>query len=71
VDAGENVTYGNKSLPAWYSNMSKKDRDVIRSKTFPGMAKAMADQWGKFVKRSKNKSDIGGFLKKLRTCNTE
>lgn len=25
---------------------SKDDRSVLRSKTFPGIARAMADQWG-------------------------
>ena len=31
-----------KSLPAWYANANAK----TRSKTFPGIAKAMAQQWG-------------------------
>ena len=35
-----------KSMPEWYSNAPKKDRSKIRSKTFPGFAKAMAEQWG-------------------------
>jgi len=36
-----------KSMPSWYSKASsKKDRAKIRSKTFPGIAKAMAVQWG-------------------------
>ena len=35
------VTKGGKSLPAWYSN----SRQVVRSKTFSGIAKAMAEQW--------------------------
>lgn len=34
-----------KSLPTWYSNASIKNRSKIRSKTFPGIAKAMASQW--------------------------
>ena len=34
-----------KSMPTWYSNAPKADRDKIRSKTFPGFAKAMAEQW--------------------------
>ena len=29
----------------WY-NKAGKDRAKIRSKTFPGIAKAMAEQWG-------------------------
>lgn len=35
-----------KSMPEWYSNAPKKDRAKIRSKTFPGIAAAMAEQWG-------------------------
>ena len=37
-----------KTMPAWYAdswNLSKKERARVRSKTFPGIAKAMADQW--------------------------
>lgn len=34
-----------KSMPEWYSNAPKCDRAKIRSKTFPGIAKAMASQW--------------------------
>ena len=30
----------------WYDKVSVKDRSKIRSKTFPGIAKAMAEQWG-------------------------
>jgi len=35
-----------KSMPEWYSNAPKKDRARIRSKTFEGMANAIASQWG-------------------------
>ena len=38
-----------KSMPKWYAeawNLSKEERSKVRSKTFPGIAKAMADQWG-------------------------
>lgn len=38
-----------KSMPTWYSNAPKKDRAKIRSKTFPGFANAMAEQWGNFL----------------------
>lgn len=39
-----------KSHPAWYAEalekgMSKEERQMFRSKTFPGMAQAMAEQW--------------------------
>lgn len=35
------VIHGTKSLPKWYTSASAE----TRSKTFPGMAKAMAEQW--------------------------
>lgn len=38
-----------KTMPAWYSNSSKRmagNRQSVRSKTFAGVAEAMADQWG-------------------------
>lgn len=38
-----------KTLPEWYSNAPKKDRGKIRSRTFPGIAKAMAEQWTKYL----------------------
>ena len=41
---------GNKS-PKWFtdiffSGVSSEERRKLRSKTFPGIADAMADQWG-------------------------
>jgi site-specific DNA-cytosine methylase len=38
-----------KSMPAWYADAWKlpsEERAKLRSKTFPGIAKAMAEQWG-------------------------
>lgn len=38
-----------KTMPAWYAecwNLPKEERARMRSKTFPGFAKAMAEQWG-------------------------
>lgn len=38
-----------KSLPKWYADawrLPKEERAIFRSKTFPGIAKAMAEQWG-------------------------
>lgn len=43
------VIHGGKRLPRWYSNAGK-DRARKRSKTFVGIAKAMAEQWEKFLK---------------------
>ena len=38
-----------KTMPAWYAEawkLPKEERSRVRSKTFPGFAKAMAEQWG-------------------------
>ena len=38
-----------KSMPSWYAelwNLPKEERAKLRSKTFPGIARAMAEQWG-------------------------
>lgn len=38
-----------KSMPQWYADawhMSSEERSKFRSKTFQGIAQAMADQWG-------------------------
>jgi len=37
-----------KSMPTWYAEawkLPKEERSTVRSKTFPGIAKAMAEQW--------------------------
>ena len=39
-----------KTMPSWYAeawHLPKEERAKLRSKTFPGIAKAMAEQWGK------------------------
>lgn len=50
VGKGEYLTTsGGKKIPKWYSDApsgSKAERQKARSKTFLGMAKAMAEQWG-------------------------
>lgn len=33
----------------WQELLPKKDRAKIKAKTFPGIAAAMADQWGRYV----------------------
>ena len=46
VGKGErHVTSGGKSLPKWYNLPPSLDRWKIRSKTFQGIADAMANQW--------------------------
>lgn len=40
---------GGRTMPDWYAeafNLPPHLRSVARSKTFPGIARAMADQWG-------------------------
>lgn len=41
-----------KSMPSWYAEawkLPKEERSTVRSKTFPGIAKAMAEQWGAYL----------------------
>lgn len=35
-----------KSMSKWYNVGDRKNRAKLRSKTFPGIARAMAEQWG-------------------------
>lgn len=50
VDMGEQITYkSGTTMPKWYADawkLSPAERSKVRSKTFPGIAKAMATQWG-------------------------
>ena len=48
VGRGEFITTsGGNTLPKWYSDAKgKRNCTQIRSATFPGIADAMADQWG-------------------------
>ncbi len=46
VDKGEfYVSPSGVKVPAWYSNQKKSTRSTERSRTFPGIAEAMASQW--------------------------
>ncbi len=48
-----------KSMPSWYAEawkLPKEERAKLRSKTFPGIAKAMAEFW------SKQEADMIGIL---------
>lgn len=65
VGKGERVVLSSgKSLPKWYSDsfntrISTEMRRTLRSKTFPGMAKAMAYQWSEYIKNiSAYESDL-------------
>lgn len=51
VGKGEKIIYkSGKSHPKWYAEIlskakTKEERQTLRGKTFPGMAKAFAEQW--------------------------
>ena len=55
VDEGPRVVLSSgRSLPKWYSDsfntrISTEERRRLRSKTFPGLAEAIAEQWGKYI----------------------
>jgi len=55
VDKGEQVKFASgKSMPKWYSDAFKlppKERSIARSKTFPGIAQAMAKQWSEYLEQ--------------------
>ena len=50
VSPPERVKFNSgKSMPKWYADLwrlPKEERSRLRSQTFPGIAKAMAEQWG-------------------------
>lgn len=60
VGKGDRVVLSSgKSLPKWYSDALTKaktpeERRNLRSKTFPGFAKAIAEQWSKYVIEQEN-----------------
>lgn len=53
VQKGEIVEFeSGVKMPKWYADawrLPKEQRSKIRSKTFPGIASAMAEQWGNFL----------------------
>lgn len=60
VDKGEFIEFkSGKRIPKWYSDAmtksnSAEERRNLRSKTFPGFAKAIAEQWSKVVLENEN-----------------
>ena len=53
VDKGEIITFDSgRRMTKWFSetfNVPKQERAKVRSKTFPGIAQAMATQWGEYL----------------------
>lgn len=62
VDKGEMVEFASgKRMPKWYADASRSaDRSNIRSKTFQGIADAMAMQWGRDVRQGEQEDLFGG-----------
>lgn len=50
VDPPKRIKFGSgKTMPKWYADLwhlPREERSRLRSQTFPGFAKAMAEQWG-------------------------
>ena len=50
VGKGEMITYASgRTMPKWYADafrLPKEERSKLRSRTFPGIAHAIAAQWG-------------------------
>lgn len=50
VNPGEHIIYkSGAKMPKWYADarsLPKEERQALRSKTFQGIAQAMAEQWG-------------------------
>lgn len=65
VDAGEYIQFkSGKRIPKWYSDgltktKSPEERRTWRSKTFPGFAKAIAEQWGALLLTESQKKGKG------------
>jgi hypothetical protein len=60
VGKGERTVFkSGKSHPKWYADAmsiakTKQERQTLRSKTFNGIANAMATQWGEYLEHKKN-----------------
>lgn len=62
VGHGERVVLSSgRTLPKWYSDAlckakTSEERRTLRSKTFPGFAKAIAEQWSEYLNSLDNES---------------
>ena len=63
VDPGEYIEFGSgRRLAKWYSDgltktKTAEERRTWRSKTFPGFARAIAQQWGKYLIDCNNRKE--------------
>ena len=66
VDIPDRIQFNSgKTMAKWLaeaSKLPKEQRSLVRSKTFPGIAKAMASQWGGVFAHNKRKNQ--GDIKK-------
>jgi hypothetical protein len=64
VGKGERTVFtSGKSHPKWYADALKKaktkeERQTLRSKTFQGIADAIANQWGEYILKNEKTLDI-------------
>ena len=69
VGKGEMVTYGSGNrMQKWYvdaltNSKTPEERRTMRSKTFPGIAKAIATQWGDALHESKDDNNVSDEVK--------
>jgi hypothetical protein len=54
------VTKSGRSLPPWYNLPPSPERGALRSRTFPGIARAMARQYSTYILRSSQGARKGG-----------
>ncbi len=67
VDKGEFITFkSGKKMPKWYSMLrADENRAKIRSRTFQGMATAMAEQWGE---KKEETNEINEYISTCHKC---
>lgn len=59
------VVKSGKTLPYWYSHCgSGAERSKARSKTFPGIADAMAKQWSEYILYQERQMDIFDYIER-------
>ena len=58
VSKGEYITFpSGRKMPKWYKEIGDlpiRERGKLRSKTFPGIAKAIAEQWSEYLTEEDN-----------------
>lgn len=72
VDIPDRIHFkSGKTMAKWYAeaaNLPKEQRALVRSKTFPGIAKAMATQWGRTEKQTVKDKTIIAKIENINSC---